>query len=530
MNLPSDYGIDIHAEWRTNQLESVEWVLAKQGYTMLEAPVGSGKSAIVTAVANRGKKSISVCLTKLLQSQYEMYKWNIVKGKSNYPCVHADVPDDATAEDCLYPDNMRSCEYISDCEYHRMKIRALSSSKINCNYALWLTSRYLKEWEPEYVCLDEAHGLPDIVLNWTGIQIDLHDLREWNLPWFPDIESDRHSLFAINNSTNQAKSWLEACSIKVSNESNYKALNMPEPEKKKYLDRAEKFMHKIGATLAGLYRNESDWYIKSGREVTWDGKPGFICKPLTARHHFNSLFNHAENITLMSATIGNAEVFANELGIERFEFRTVESSWHPSTRPIHVLDAPKMGNGSTRKDPKAFDKQADVIAEFIKEYPKDWSGLILVTRKTEAVHLAERLSERGLYGRIWPFPDKPTDIQLQKWEQQKSRYKGQIGVSWSTWEGYDGQEEKILVIAKCPFPQLGKENSYERSRMLYDPKFYRLETGLKLEQGAGRIRRGEKRDYDTDGEVRKAVAIADADIRTIDKYLSQGFKDSLVGG
>lgn len=522
---PIVFGID-HDHWRPHQYESVKWIQSRGGTILFEAPVGSGKTAIATA-AGHERKSIAIVRTKFLQDQYGSdYKWNVVKGKSNYPCIHYDNPKDSTAEQCLCPNDMDSCEFANECPYLLAKFTALMSKKVNCNYQLWLTSRYLRDWKPHFTILDECHDLPKIVLEFVGCEVTQSDKQTYELPDFPKIESDRGSLLTIIDHPSDALSWLHGCMDSL-DDLRFKVSTSGRHDKKEFLDRIDKFSMKLCATIAGLDRQKFDWYIRSGPEALRDGCPGFIAKPLTARHHFSHLFNTKNDLMLMSATIGNMGVFAAELGIDEYHSMSVESNWKPEVRPVHVLDAPKMGVSAVAKNPKAFDHQAEVISKFIKQYPDDWHGLILVTRRSEAQELTTRLCRNGLSYRIWPFPLKSTDEQLASWEVQKRRHKGQIGISWSTWEGFNGLDERILVIAKVPFGSLGAEGSYDRERMYYDPKFYRLEASLKLEQGCGRIRRGRPEDYDLSG-VTKAVAIADGDLPQVKKYLSKAFTESLV--
>jgi len=231
---------------------------------------------------------------------------------------------------------------------------------------------------------------------------------------------------------------------------------------------------------------------------------------------------------LMSATIGDTRAYTDELGIRDYEYRQVPNQFSSESRPIHILDAPRMGRKATTAD---FEKQADVIASAIKSCPPDWSGIIHVTRKTEARLLADRLARRGLQDRVWPMTGHdgsmaPTNQQVEDWKLIKQKTPGAICVSWSLWEGYDGLDEKICIVAKTPFPFLGDE--YERARMSYSHGFYNWRTGCKLSQGLGRTRRGRKQDYDLNGARQGFVAIADGNWTRVKKYLSADVREVIV--
>jgi Rad3-related DNA helicase len=304
---------------------------------------------------------------------------------------------------------------------------------------------------------------------------------------------------------------------------------------RKQLRRCEMLGKKVSSTLHALITYPDDWYIKSGKRArTFRGNkvPGFVCKPLTARHHAPSYFISDDwDTILMSATIGDPVAFSEELGIDDYTYHQVPSEWTPDVRPIEVLAAPVMSRKNTLKHPSAFEKQADVIAEAIHDCNESWSGLILVTRKSEAGLLAGRLAERGLQDRVWVTPGNdgvyvPTDHQVNAWHKRLRQVPNSICLSWSLWTGYDGLDEKILVAAKSPAPFLG--DGFERARMEYSRRFYNWRTGCTLAQGLGRIRRGRACDYNVNGQVNKRVFIADGSWRRIKKSLPAWMMEAVV--
>jgi len=230
----------------------------------------------------------------------------------------------------------------------------------------------------------------------------------------------------------------------------------------------------------------------------------------------------------MSATIGSPKVLSEELGIEKFATRVVPNQWDPSRRPVAILDAPKLNYESTEAD---FNQQADVIAKAILECDPSWSGFIHVTRKREAGLLADRLAHRGLQDRIWVPPGwdgsyVPTDQQMAAWIERRGRVPNSICVAFSFWEGVDGLDEKIDIVAKVPWPFLG--DPYERARMKYSSAFYQQRTAYQIEQGLGRTRRGRDQDYDTEEEARGLVAIADGNWGRVKKYMSKSLQEAIV--
>ena len=150
----------------------------------------------------------------------------------------------------------------------------------------------------------------------------------------------------------------------------------------------------------------------------------------------------------------------------------------------------------------------------------------MVTRKTEAHLVAERLARLDLQDRVWvPPAGKGTDEMLRLWRDRKARVPGSIIVHWDFWRGYDGLDEKILLIFKCPFPSLGSE--YERERMHFDGKMYYWRTANRLAQGLGRTRRGRPEDYDV-GVCNGVVGIFDGNWKRVRKYLPEDVLEAVV--
>lgn len=527
---PIDFGID-HDEWRPHQLETVNWINETEGTILLEAPTGSGKTAIARALCNN-KKGIALVRTKNLQktNYQDSYGFVALFGRSNYPCDHPDVDVDATAENCLYDENRSAmCPAYSICKYYNRRTDAIASSKAALNYPYWLTTYNF--WpSPELLICDEAHQLPDITLDWAGIHINEWQRREWELPMFPILKSSniQSAFFKPEPVEEKALDWLRRSLAVVDNKvQRLSIIGKSDKETAKKITQGERLIAKIKSTIDALEKSPRDWFIISGPGAsTFKGEQvrAFVARPLTAKHHFPGYFMSEEWQTLiMSATIGNPEVFASELGIQEFNARSIPSVWDAKRRPIVELDVPRLGQ---KAPDSAWEKQADSIAKAINSVPSDWHGIIHTTSIAEAPRLASRLARRGLSDRVFVPRHASTTQMSADWEVRKRMHKGSLMICWAFWEGYDGLEEKINIAAKVPYPYLGDE--YERQRRNYNGKFFLQRTAWQLEQGLGRSRRGREEDYDTDSEMRGLVAIADGSWKQVRNYLSQSFMEAVV--
>lgn len=518
---PSSYGLP-HDSFRPHQLETIQWLNSQRGVIFLEAPTGSGKTSYASALAN-SRTVDAIVKTKNLQAEnYEqMYAWDVLYGKSNYPCVHPQG-NGRMADECLMTakrKKMSSCWRFDDCPYIKAVRLAEQSPKLALNYALWMTNESVRENPPQVLVLDEGDELPDIVTGHSGVEVGPKQQREWGLPSFPKI-SGGQSLLG-QSPVGLALGWLHD-SLEIMRLHYRQLQTRTDSIGIMRFKQCERIGMELQKTYKALQISGQDWYIRSN--------PGkFFCKPLTAKYHWQHFFNISETVIIMSATIGNPDPLAAELGIEDFTFRNVPSAWSVEDRPIYIPeDCPRLGR---KAKSSAYDKQADLAAEAILERPGDWYGIILTTSKAEARNVMQRLARRGLEDRLWLIPEKHngrwagTETQTALWQEEKQRRPGAIMVSWNHWRGFDGLDEKICLVFKAPFPRRGEPGSYEYEHMRYGGSLYQWRTANLLAQGVGRTRRGRPQDYGPDNGL---VGVFDGNWRMVKKHLPEDFREAIV--
>lgn len=522
---PSDYGLP-HSEFYPHQLETIQWSEAVQAVGVVEAPTGSGKTGLPAALASKSKV-IALVKTKFLQEDnYEKgYEFVPLYGRGNYRCPH--IGGDATASDCKHLETgMDKCPDVDICGYYIQREDAKLSSRAVLNYPYWLHVYY--KWPaPEVLVCDEGHQLPEIVLEWAGTTVDETKQDRWDLPMFPMIRSNgSKSAFAseVTAPEGRAIDWLKR-SIFIMNDhvDRLTWAAKTDREARKSLRQAELLNNKLKATFEALCMAPHDWFIRSGPGAA-EGKQAFIAKPLTARHHFKNYFTKTWKLLIMSATIGDDQVFANELGLPEHEFLRVPSRFTPEQKPVFALDVPRLGQKSKPSD---WDKQADEIAKGIKECPTSWSGIIHVTSYSQSKSLAERLGQRGLYSRLSvPKQGDSTAKVVQDWHERMRKKPGSLLITPVLSEGYDGREERININAKTPYPNLTSD--FDKCRQEYNHTLYLQRTAWVLEQMMGRVRRSPA-DYDTGSERMTYNALGDGGWRYVKKFFSVDFAQSIVG-
>jgi len=533
---PHHYGVP-HPRWRIGQRESVDWAAGTEPsqIAILEAPTGSGKSSIVKALSYLFGKTDVLTRSKALQHAYGgEYAAFMMMGMDNYLCVHPKgMSRHATAGECLFAEKMSDCPTFARCLYHQAKEEAMANTFVATNYAYWVNSYAFKRAERAWLAMDEGHNLSDIVLSYAGIKIGEKQRVAMDLPPFPKIVHSRVSSFNPDPPEDIAREWLQRCAHVL-------RTRVGEMEKRTSADedflarmrRIDLFARQVERVVSHL-QVTADWFIRAGPDVIRstdeesESGPGLIVRPLTARYHWPFFFSElsAGRRLIMSATIGNIEVFTRELGItpDSFVSRVMPDQWPASSRPIFDLGCPKLG----RKSPdSAWRKQAEIVAAAIHSCPASWSGLLHVTSWRAAADVILRLSKHGLADRLFLPPRVGTDRQIQAWEHRKRRHPGSLMVSPSMYEGFNGLDEQINILLKTPYPNYGDE--FERARRDYDGKFALQRTAWRMEQAKGRTRRGREQDYDLPNERRGFVAFADGRWTDIKGYFSQSTLDAIV--
>ncbi len=488
---------------RPGQQDAMDWILnSDKQYLILRAPTGFGKSPLA-ATASIEFRTLALVLHKSLQSAnyQDQYNFNVLYGKANYPCIEKNKSKQVsfidqpkfTAYDCSNPD--------CDCPYQRQELQCLSSLRVSLNYAKFLMSRPLvNSFRPEYLFLDEAHNLPNIITNFVGFTLN------WNnefLAGYNKIKPDKEYLTRLPY--NLATSLFRQCAIAVKT-------NKPDISNDLKLWRRWKRLNQkinIVNTLIGNSDGQ-DWYYETNEKQ-------LIIKPLTAKYHFKELFGVAGKIILMSATIGPS--IAKRLGLEddEWDYHEVPNPWPIPTRLIYDLGGPAINYNSSNTDKH---KNRELIASILSP---NKSGIIHVTSRPQAYELQRELGKIFEYDFFVPSENIGTEEQYQEWvEYRRICPLGSYCISWNFHEGVDLGKDDISITAKVPWVNFS--SNYESVKKDYDPQWYLEQAAMKLEQSCGRIRRGMS-DHYLPGA--KQVYIADSSWHRLKTLLSDDFRKSI---
>ena len=525
-NNPRHYGVP-HDEWRRNQRESVEFIVNSESNVLgLSAPTGSGKTAVAAGLSeNLGVTAITA--TKVLQNQYEGYGFFRLFGRGNYVCPHLSrMGVETMCDSCIFSNAPTSCPDFVYCNYYNAVNRSIKEKKVVLNYAYYqLINRSLNSTvdksKRSAIYFDEAHEIRNVLFSVSELHFSLDKLRgryvtlpEWNA-------------FRIENLTQpmrkkEAGRWLLHCARVIENSLSSIPESTKDPKLARKRNSLKRAFDRFFDLAQELSSRPEDFYIQGGKKRGI----GYIkIHPLTVVGQVQrKLFGSSDSRHIFtSATLGKPETFFERvLGIHDYEWRDVPSNFTPEQMPVYYhTDAPKMGYKSTENDRK---KRASIIAEMIESV--DGSGLVLSSSYRDCTDIAQRLFKT--FGDRVLMIDQDTGDSIAKmrtFEEAKRRVPNTILVTPSFWEGYDGVDDKFCIMAKTPFPMMDEAGKARANR---DMKVYLWETAIKIEQGAGRVRRGDISHYENGGDINRLVAIVDGNYTRVKSQFSPHFKKCLT--
>lgn len=430
--------------------------------------------------------AFTLTITKNLQDQYrDLFKQvNIFKGKTNYICDIDNVSSVEVAPCLIAPRLKEDCWKTNRCPYYNSRNNALTSKHTVLNYKMFLhLPRHLKR--KNYIICDEASELENEMVKMFSLSFDINKLKHFGL----DVKKPKSLFFKDIND------WLSCLSVQLQDyiESLIKLYNknpnlvLGEKNKISYF---KNLYMQINQTLTEWYTCE--WVIDEPE------KNIITITPLTVNSLTKHIFDYADQIVLMSATIIDHEKFAESLGITNYKYIEEKSNFNPDKSPIYLSE----------KNAINFNNKAQVIPKIAKqilelcETFKDEKGII----HTQNMDITQIL-QKHLKGDRFLFRSEllNNDDILNKHFNSKLPT---VLVSPSLSYGVDLRDDlaRFCIIVKLPYLPLGNK----RIKKLFDKdkQWYQNQMLNTLVQMCGRTTRG-KQDYSTtyilDGNIFKVI-------------------------
>ena len=480
MNLQDAFA-NLGVDWVPRPIQELlvgELVDGGSRLSFLEAPTGIGKSAIALCYGDLIEAKTCVLTTTLsLQNQYVRdFDVALLKGRANYVCSANGLR--ASEGICQASRDAEAC----DSEYYDAREACRTAPRIVTNYAMYLTSllHHSLPWNSQggprrlLVC-DEGHRLLDQLTEFETLCLDGPLAKRLG---FDDAEGWQ----TIEDAVTWANYNLDSIE-----EGRYDAIQYGAQDARLW----NTLYHQCTA-LAKLSVEDQEALIP-----LQTGKYLQACS-LWPRRTSRRLFNSAERMLIMSATLYGGSLLSQILGFDEEEEGgggRFNAAFHsaPSPFPKHrwpVLYSPRGAPNHTNNDWAG-------IAEAVHEYVhanRAIKGIVHVAAANQ-VEPVTRQARLCLECSPYLLLPEPGITRADTLAMFRRRRPGTWLVHYSAGEGEDFKDGqcRIQLIAKLPFPDLGDKLTRLR---LEDPglgkKLYAAMTAAKIAQIAGRGMRHEK--------------------------------------
>lgn len=452
-------------------------------FTILNAPVGSGKSLIGYVLAKKleedGLHTYLCTGTKILQSQYiqDFKDVKTIKGRANFQCYTEPLLDCANGM-CQSHSNFH-CEskpilkedWIFDgaplpwdpieidgikrfygdpefdemftknmCPYWKQKINGIMSPITMLNYDYLISDLRFVQHLPHRKLLvaDEAHNIEKILM------------RQLETSFSPSVvfkETD----FMFKESVN-ILDWIEQVAEVADRYK--KRIKTVESEKTK--KRMEEKYHKFVTLHTLLEDNPANWVFikdKNSKGVY------YTFKPIMVSEYSRLIFSIAEHVLLMTGTVLKQDIFARDLGINDFSYIEIPSVIPSCNRPIVKMYAGSMARSSI----DATMPNMIATIKMLAEKHKNEKGLI----NTYTYSIANRLQKALGSDSRFMFHDQNNKEKV--FERFKKNKTNKILVSPVAIEGIDLSYDlaRFHLIVKDPFPNIGDKQLSTRDNIDY---------------------------------------------------------------
>lgn len=489
-------------------LQKLEQNWDRYRYHVLSASTGVGKSHIALAVAEAVGSSYLLTSTKQLQQQYRDTSPDLVTvyGRGNYQCglsrgVKADV-----APCCTIPKIAAKCLSQGICPYYRQVRKALQADTCLTNFHYFLYSAHCGPISKvdsirKLTIVDEAHELENVLVSFAESTVDPAALeKEWgikNLSWrFDNYEANNLKVLDdVRDAVNRKLMEYDAAmaSVYVKNGVSPEDINAADKLPPKELDRIVALGKKkddldkqLGTPLNIYYsQRETNRWIVSGNEE----KNTLTLTPLHAAGIFGQYMSrHSEKMLMLSATIGDVDVFCRELGISRSEVNYVEvdSDFPAENSPVVFCPVCKMGYSDIDRN---MPQIVAAVAEIMRAHGTEKGIIHSANYKiTEAIAKMLPADQRSrLIHRNMSNLQSISNQKMVEKHLQETRPTVLLSPSLGVGTDLADDSSRWQIIVKMPFPSLGDPRISVKSDLESD--WYQNRTWLSIMQSSGRSTR-----------------------------------------
>jgi ATP-dependent DNA helicase DinG len=480
-------------------------------FVVCSAPTGSGKSFISKTLGNNSKEpsdvfqelvtsyqiykhnnlggyqnadeandekpfgAFALTITKALQDQYkELFDdVDVLKGKSNYQCNY---DNNFTVEQgpCVHIKAIKEdCWKCNGCSYYKARNKALISKFATLNYNMFFAlPDHVKR--KQYLICDEASELEDQLVKEFSCQINFDFLKKSMViirPFPSDTDYGKVGKW-VNTLCQDIEEQVEDLRDIIANKTG-KIPSASINEKRNEVIQLLNLHSKLRAIVETWHDSE---YLFE-RTVK-----GINFMPLKVDQLSKYLFNYADKVILMSATIIDPSNFCKTLGIDKFKYIEAESTFDPKKAPIYANTKIKLNYNNMQAN---LPKIADQVRQICEHHAND-KGLIHTQTNTITKYLQDNVKcSRILYREPGVRNEELLDIHYNS-------DKPTIMASPSMSHGVDLKDDlaRFQIIIKAPY--LPTNDKRVERMMKLDFNWYTNKMLSSLIQACGRGVRSNK--------------------------------------
>lgn len=479
-----------HKEVRPEQETAINFILnafSKNKFVLLDAPPGSGKSAIAITVAkyidNKKNHDTAYITTtqKILQEQYfNEFTWLAnVWSKSNYECKNAfglSCELGLLLQKIKNKNNIDFNNYKNTCPYEIDKNKFVNSSISLTNISFLIYQLVYSELikRRSVLIIDEAHDLDNTItksasMTFTKNYTDKVLKIKWPVTQFTTQKEFMSWIKATYLRT--LEGLIEKSTDKISN--NLLSENI-ESESGKFLMKNHTNMENQIQNIKKLIEvySEIDWVMSINDHVDVVN-----LRPIYADSFTNKLFKIADNVLMMSGTILNKSTFCKNVGIleSECEYLSLDSSFPAKNRPVLIT---LTGSMSYKNIQGSLPKIANAVTMILENHPNE-KGIIHATSYKICEYIVNHVnSDRLLL--------HDTTDRMEVLDYHKKTDKPTVLISPSFTEGIDlcGDLSRFQILCKIPFPYLGDTYINVKKEKIKD--WYSYQTAKTIIQALGR--------------------------------------------
>lgn len=503
-------------EPREQQRKTIDYVLEQlidnnKKFVCLDLGCGIGKSAIAITIsrylANKdlpipeGFTEGTYVLTtqKILQEQYvkDFSKgFNPIaslKSANNYTCsMHEKDPQPISCAEIhrlisandLFKQLYKTCNH-GECCYREAKKRFMNSLEGITNYSYFLAeTKYSGKIMPRrLLVLDEAHTLEEQIGKFVEISVsERFASQQLNVEMPEDVSDIKKALGWLKGPYMVAltKRIVEMGSL-VNNMLEVKDKIKSFQSYARQHDLLDKHKCKLNRFFDAF--QEKNWVLNVvPASATTQRKLEFKPIDISSYAH-DHLFNFADKVIMMSATILNKDVFCRSLGLNPDDVAHVKfpSPFDKSNRPVHFMPVGSM----SKKNIETTLPQLAKAVKILLDTHKNDKGILHCTNFRIAQYLFDNVRSGG---RLL-IHDATNREQVLKYHKESKT--PTVILSPSMAEGVDlaDDQSRFQILCKVPFPYLG--DKVVTKRMERDPEWYDYQTVKTVVQSLGRSIRHE---------------------------------------